>query len=96
MTQGYDARVDVQTIDDSVAVVMAGPNSSRKGCIIYNGSGAVAYIKFGAAAASDSYTYPLADALGYELGSDGDGVYQGQITVRLATGGSGDVAITEW
>jgi len=66
-------------------------NASRKGATIYNDSGALLYIKFGAVATSSDFTVRLASQSYYEVPFS----YTGRIDGIWASAGAGNALITE-
>lgn len=66
-------------------------NTSRKGCILFNDSAAIAYVKFGATATTSDFTIRLTPYGSYEMNGP---IYTGRIDCIWASA-TGAMRITE-
>lgn len=83
----------VAEVDSSATVVtLAAANRSRRNCNIYNESSAILYVKLGAAATTDDFTFKLAANTNLPYVLQG---YTGIITGIWASA-NGSARVSQW
>jgi hypothetical protein len=73
------------------SVPLLAANANRKGLILYNNSGAYAYVAFAATASETAFSVRIAPNSGYESSQ----TYRGPVSAVWASAGSGQMQVTE-
>jgi len=79
--------------DSATNVTVLAANSARLGCVIFNDSSAILYLKFGTTASTTSFTVKLLANDTYEMG--GPHLYSGIIDGIWASAPGGAARVTE-
>ena len=91
--QDKAASASVNSVACSTSVVtLAASNANRKSLVIFNDTGQILFVKFGASATTSDFTLKIPNQAVYELPFAG--LYTGAVTGILSTG-SGNARVTE-